>query len=89
MSFRGKIAVPIESEIKSIIKKDFLFSADVIECGGFLSTLNFILTLKLGMTDEVKNFQKKHKDYIGLTYNEISLNDAEEIYEEYRNILNE
>lgn len=89
MSFRGKIAVPIETEIESIIKKEFLFSADIIECGGFISTLNFILTLKLGMIDEVKKFQKKYKDYIGLTYNEISLNDAEKIYEEYRNILNE
>ena len=41
------------------------------------------------MTDEVKNFQKKHKDYIGLTYNEISLNVAKKIYEEYMNILDE
>ena len=86
-SFRGGIAVPLETETKTILRKEVLFSADVVELGGFISTLNFILIAKFGMTDEVKNFQKKYKDYIGLTYNEISLTDAERIYREYEGIL--
>lgn len=87
MSFRGKIAVPIEHEIQSFSCEICSFSADIVECGGLISSLNFILSVKLGMTDEVKKFQKKYKDYIGLTYNEISLEDAETIYREYTELL--
>ena len=39
------------------------------------------------MIDEVKAFQKKYRSYIGLTYNEISLETAEKIYKEYEELL--
>ena len=87
MSFRGKIALPIETDIKSISKNLLFFSADIIECGGFISSLNFLLSVKVGMTNEVKTFQTKYKDYISLTYNEIPFKTAEKIYNEYLSLL--
>ena len=87
MSFRGKIAIPIETEIRLILRENISFSADIVECGGFISSLLFILFIKLGITDEVNTFQKKYKDYIGLTYNEISITKAEAIYKECMKIL--
>ena len=62
MSFRGKIAVPVETSIRLILKDPSCFSANTVECGGFISSLNFILSVKIGMTDEVKSFQKKYKE---------------------------
>ena len=87
MSFRGRIAIPIENKIEEILRQDLNQFADIVESGGFISSINFILSVKHGMTDEVKTFQKKYKSYIGLTYDEISLETAEKIYEEYEELL--
>ena len=89
MSFRGKIAVPIERQVNSILCERYRISADIVECGGFISSMNFILSVEIGMTDEVKAFQKKYKDYSGLTYNELSLPFAEAIYREFLTLLND
>ena len=88
MSFRGKIAVPIENQVNSLLCEHHRISADIVECGGFISSMNFILSLEIGMTDEVKDLQKKYKDYSGLTYNELSLPLAEAIYREFLTLLN-
>ena len=88
MSFRGKIAVPLEAQLNSILNNNTTFSADIVECGGFVVSASFILAIAIGMTDEVKAFQKKYKNYVGLTYNEIPLSIAEEIYSEYTTLLN-
>ena len=88
MSFRGKIAIPIETILKSLLNEHYCFSADIVECGGFISSINFILSVEVGMTNEVKDFQKKYKNYVGLTYNELTLSVAETIYHEFLTLLN-
>ena len=67
MSFRGKIAIPIESKLNLFLNEHYRFSADIVECGGFIASINFILSIEVGMTDGVKAFQKRYKDYIGLS----------------------
>lgn len=87
MSFRGIIAVPLETDIKAILKEALPFSADVIECGGFVSCLFFLLIVKQGITEEVNDFQKKYNHYAGLSYNEIPFDTAIKIYQEYKKLL--
>lgn len=89
MSFRGKIAIPIESRLNLFLNEHYRFSADIVECGGFIASINFILSIEVGMTDGVKAFQKRYKDYIGLSYNEIPLSVAETIYHEFSTLLND
>lgn len=89
MSFRGKIAIPIKSKLNLLLNEHHRFSADIVEYGGFIASINFILSIEVGMTDGVKAFQKRYKDYIGLSYNEIPLSVAETIYHEFSTLLSD
>lgn len=54
--------------------------ADDIDCGGFVPAMLLVLSMNNSLT---KDFIEESKPYIGLTYNEIDPNKAEELLKKF------
>jgi len=51
--------------------------------------MSFLLIYKYGYTNEVIEFLKRTSKYAGLSYNDISFNEAKSLFDEFRKLFNE
>ena len=87
MVFHGNIALPIETQINTLLNRsNYKISADDIETGGFVTVLNFILFIKYGNDKSVIDFQRKYLKFIGMTYTEIGEQECDRIYLDFINV---
>lgn len=69
--FHGNIALLLENELRMVLRTSEKY-ADMVETGGFVAVMSFLLVAKKGTSDEVTNFLKECALYNGMTATESS-----------------
>ncbi len=64
-----------------------LKSADEIDHGEFVDTMLMLLSVKYGRLDDFKEFIEKCRAYDGVWANELSEENAQEIFEEFERLI--
>lgn len=83
--FHGNIALPLENELRMVLRTSEKY-ADMIETGGFVAVMSFLLVAKKGTSDEVTNFLKECALYNGMTATEIGFEKAAVLHKKFKEI---
>ena len=89
MNFHNYIAIPLETISKRLLNQNLDITANDVELGGFVAIMTYLLYTKIGLTEEVLNFYKKASQYLGLSANEINLEEAYQLFNEFKGLINE
>ena len=89
MNFHNYIAIPLETISKRLLNQNLDITANDVELGGFVAIMTYLLYTKIGLTEEVLNFYKKVSQYLGLSANEMDLNAALQLFDEFKALINE
>lgn len=91
VNFRGYIAMPLETMAQEIYtkSKQSFFHADIIETGGFAALMAYLLQVKCGNDNAVKNFLQTLQPYFCLSAHEIPLNEAQQLFGRFQELISD